>query len=123
LFHFIRTLSLATVASVALAACGGGHGSASALPSGVTSADGQQRRVQSFCTPDSYGYCMVQKSHRGHAVNCGGYQGIVQTYVQDVYQNGTTFFGEYTETIDSCASTDTWTPESPGDATGDPNLP
>jgi len=120
---FIRSISLATVASVALAACGGGHGSVTPNPSGATVPSQQQRHAQSICTPDSYGYCMVQKSQRGRSVNCGGYQGVTITTVYDVYTSGTTFFGEYTETNESCTSNDYWTPESPGDATGDPNLP
>lgn len=121
--RFIRSISLATVASVALAACGGGQDSGTLVPPGTTAPSQQQRHAQSICTPDSYGYCMVQKSKRYRVTSCGGYQGVTTTTVDDVYQNGTTLFGEYTETNDSCTSTDSWSPQSPGDATGDPNLP
>ena len=120
--RFIASISLATVASVALAACGG-QGSSPVPSSGAAAPSQQQRRAQSFCTPDSYGYCMVEKSKHYRIVNCGGYQGVNTITVDDVYSGGTTFFGEYTETNESCTSNDYWTPESPGAATGDPNLP
>jgi hypothetical protein len=116
-------LACAALCSAALAACGGGETSShsSAIPNTTTSS-GSARSVRSTCTPDSYGYCLAPRKQTSVRIQCDGVYAMMITKWNELYYY-TTDEGSYTESINQCTGDDTWSPEDPSQATGDPNLP
>lgn len=108
-------LVCAALCSIAFAGCGGDTTAShsSAIPNTSTSSTGA-RYLSSMCTPDSYGYCVVQRNT--------SHVGCSTTYRYELYYYGTDE-GSYAHFIEPCSGDDTWNPGDPADVTGDPNLP
>lgn len=118
----LRDLALVALCCAALAACGGGGSTPSTSPAASPSSG--ERHVRSGgCTPDSYGYCVVFLGKVIIQQFCP-FLGTVQntTWRWELYYQGADQ-GTYTHAIDNCQGTDTWDPDEPSVATGDPNLP
>jgi len=127
----ISALLVACVLTAGLAACSGGHAGNSAVPSangGSAKSSLPNRRTQSSCVPDSYGYCLAPEGSTSSDKICypvWHYQTIVFHY--ELYYNGNAAGAydktEYNNWCDDTGTVETWSPQDPAQATGDPNLP
>ena len=119
-----RSLGLAFVAALLLAACGGGG--KSAVPSQPNTASGHARKVMSVpCTPDSYGYCDTSSRHV-QFIRCNQFTTYETGYIVYEVYNSTTDLGQYTITYNGTCDDPTnydWYPSDPATTYGDPNLP
>lgn len=114
----LRALSCALFASIALASCAGGSGSTTPKPPAAPDQSSHDRAIRSTCTPDSYGYCLVETGHT-RLTPCDDSPGTQQTSVYSLMLNGS-FDGQYT--LQNGCGVFSWSPD-PAETTGDPNLP
>ncbi len=130
MFGFPRSASAAVTLALLMAGCSSGGGPAALPPGGGLVPSAATRHQSSIhtdaaCTPDSYGYCLVQTSAHYSDPGCADYGGAprwINRFTWTLYYQGAAD-GNYSELVNDCAGFDTWSPTSPSAATGDPNLP